>query len=133
MGAARISRTTSTASAVALVGGGSNSRPGETSLAHKGILFLDKLPEFDRILCGVLREPLELGCITISCAAWQAEFPARFQLVAAMNPCPCGYHRHANGCCHCAAEQIQRYRHRLSGPLLDRIEMHIEVPHVPRQ
>jgi magnesium chelatase family protein len=96
-------------------------------------LFLDELPEFDRKVLEVLREPLESGRITISRAARQAEFPARFQLVAAMNPCPCGYHGHANGRCHCTADQIQRYRNKISGPLLDRIDMHIEVPHVPRQ
>ena len=121
-----------TASGVALVGGGSNPRPGEISLAHNGVLFLDELPEFDRKVLEVLREPLESGRITISRAARQAEFPARFQLVAAMNPCPCGYHGHQNGRCHCTAEQIQRYRNRISGPLLDRIDMHIEVPHVPK-
>jgi len=122
-----------TASAAALVGGGSNPRPGEISLAHNGILFLDELPEFDRKVLEVLREPLESGYITISRAARQAEFPARFQLIAAMNPCPCGYHGHENGRCRCTLEQIQRYRNRISGPLLDRIDMHIEVPHVPRQ
>ncbi|WP_455375115.1 YifB family Mg chelatase-like AAA ATPase [Kaarinaea lacus] len=122
-----------TASGVALVGGGSNPRPGEISLAHNGILFLDELPEFDRKVLEVLREPLESGHITISRAARQAEFPARFQLVAAMNPCPCGYHGHENGRCNCTSEQIKRYRNRISGPLLDRIDMHIEVPHVPRQ
>ena len=122
-----------TASGVALVGGGSNPRPGEISLAHNGILFLDELPEFDRKVLEVLREPLESGRITISRAARQAEFPAKFQLVAAMNPCPCGYHGHENGRCHCTFEQIQRYRNKISGPLLDRIDMHIEVPHLPRQ
>jgi len=122
-----------TASGVALVGGGSNPRPGEISLAHHGVLFLDELPEFDRKVLEVLREPLESGRITISRAARQAEFPAQFQLVAAMNPCPCGYHGHANGRCHCTHDQIQRYRNKISGPLLDRIDMHIEVPHVPRQ
>jgi len=122
-----------TASGVALVGGGSQPRPGEISLAHQGVLFLDELPEFDRKVLEVLREPLESGCITISRAARQAEFPARFQLVAAMNPCPCGYHGHTNGRCHCTYDQIQRYRSKISGPLLDRIDMHIEVPHVPRQ
>jgi magnesium chelatase family protein len=122
-----------TASGVALVGGGSNPRPGEISLAHNGILFLDELPEFDRKVLEVLREPLESGRITISRAARQAEFPAKFQLVAAMNPCPCGYHGHENGRCHCTGEQIQRYRNRISGPLLDRIDIHIEVPHVPRR
>jgi len=122
-----------TASGVALVGGGSNPRPGEISLAHHGVLFLDELPEFDRKVLEVLREPLESGRITISRAARQAEFPARFQLVAAMNPCPCGYNGHSNGRCHCTQDQIQRYRNKISGPLLDRIDMHIEVPHVPRQ
>ena len=122
-----------TASGVALVGGGSNPRPGEISLAHHGVLFLDELPEFDRKVLEVLREPLESGKITISRAARQAEFPARFQLVAAMNPCPCGYHGHSNGRCHCTDDQVQRYRNKISGPLLDRIDMHIEVPHVPRR
>ncbi|MCW8918348.1 MAG: YifB family Mg chelatase-like AAA ATPase [Gammaproteobacteria bacterium] len=121
-----------TASAVALVGGGSNPRPGEISLAHQGVLFLDELPEFDRKVLEVLREPLESGTITISRAARQAEFPARFQLIAAMNPCPCGYLGHPNGRCRCSGEQVARYRARLSGPLLDRIDMHVEVPPLPR-
>ncbi len=122
-----------TASAVALVGGGSHPRPGEISLAHHGVLFLDELPEFDRKVLEVLREPLESGRITISRAARQAEFPARFQLVAAMNPCPCGYLGHLNGRCHCTSEQVARYRSRISGPLLDRIDLHIEVPSLPRE
>jgi magnesium chelatase family protein len=117
-----------TASGVALVGGGGNPRPGEISLSHQGVLFLDELPEFDRRVLEVLREPLESGRITISRAARQAEFPARFQLIAAMNPCPCGYLGDAAGRCHCTADQIARYRGRISGPLLDRIDMHIEVP-----
>jgi magnesium chelatase family protein len=117
-----------TASAVALVGGGSNPRPGEISLAHNGVLFLDELPEFDRRVLEVLREPLESGRIHISRAAQQAEFPARFQLVAAMNPCPCGYLGHPSGRCHCTPDQVKRYRSRLSGPLLDRIDIQIEVP-----
>jgi magnesium chelatase family protein len=96
------------------------------------VLFLDELPEFDRRVLEVLREPLESGRITISRAARQAEFPARFQLVAAMNPCPCGYLGHPNGRCHCTAEQVSRYRAKISGPLLDRIDLHIEVPSVPR-
>jgi len=121
-----------TASGVALVGGGSHPKPGEISLAHMGVLFLDELPEFDRRVLEVLREPLESGFITISRAARQSEFPARFQLITAMNPCPCGYHGHVNGRCHCTAEQIERYRARISGPLLDRIDVHIEVPQVPR-
>ena len=120
-----------TSSAVALVGGGSHPRPGEISLAHHGVLFLDELPEFERRVLEVLREPLESGTITISRAARQAEFPARFQLIAAMNPCPCGYLGHPNNRCLCTPQQIHRYRARLSGPLLDRIDMHVEVPPVP--
>ncbi len=119
-----------TASGVALVGGGSYPRPGEISLAHHGVLFLDELPEFDRRVLEVLREPIESGNITISRAARQAEFPARFQLIAAMNPCPCGYHGHPNGQCQCTAEQVHRYRTRISGPLLDRIDMHVDVPSI---
>ncbi len=119
-----------TASAVALVGGGANPRPGEISLAHNGVLFLDELPEFDRRVLEVLREPLESGHITISRAAQQAEFPARFQLVAAMNPCPCGYLGDTADRCRCTSEQVQKYRQRISGPLLDRIDMHVEVPRI---
>ncbi len=122
-----------TASGIALVGGGSNPRPGEISLAHNGVMFLDELPEFDRRVLEVLREPLESGHIVISRAARQAEFPARFQFIAAMNPCPCGYLGDSNGRCHCTSEQIIRYRNRISGPLLDRIDMHIEVPRVAHQ
>ena len=122
-----------TASGVALVGGGSTPRPGEISLADHGVLFLDELPEFDRRVLEVLREPLESGSITISRAARQAEFPARFQLIAAMNPCPCGYLGHSHGRCHCTSEQVMRYRGRVSGPLMDRIDMHVEVPNVPRE
>jgi magnesium chelatase family protein len=117
-----------TASGVALVGGGSNPRPGEISLAMHGVLFLDELPEFDRRVLEVLREPLESGYITISRAARQAEFPAQFQLIAAMNPCPCGYLGHYSGKCHCTPDQIKRYRGKISGPLLDRIDLQIEVP-----
>jgi magnesium chelatase family protein len=116
-----------TASSAALVGGGSKPRPGEISLAHHGVLFLDELPEFNRNVLEVLREPLESGRIVIARAASYAEFPARFQLVAAMNPCPCGYFGDASGRCHCTAEQVQRYRGRISGPLLDRIDLHVEV------
>lgn len=121
-----------TASGVALVGGGSQPRPGEISLAHNGVLFLDELPEFDKHVLEVLREPLESGNIVISRAAQQAEFPADFQLVAAMNPCPCGHLGDINGQCRCSPEQIRRYRLRISGPLLDRIDLHIEVPNLPR-
>jgi magnesium chelatase family protein len=120
-----------TASAVALVGGGNGPRPGEISLAHHGVLFLDELPEFDRRVLEVLREPMESGHITISRAARQADFPARFQLVAAMNPCPCGYRGQARRACRCTPEQVERYRGRLSGPLLDRIDMRVEVPALP--
>ena len=117
-----------TASGVALVGGGGQPRPGEISLAHHGVLFLDELPEYDRRVLEVLREPLESGRITISRAARQADFPARFQLVAAMNPCPCGYLGDAERRCACGQEQVRRYRARVSGPLVDRIDLHIEVP-----
>jgi len=119
-----------TASAVALVGGGGDPRPGEISLAHHGVLFLDELPEFDRRVLEVLREPLESGRIHISRAARQAEFPAQFQLAAAMNPCPCGYLGHPSNRCRCTPDQIIRYRSRISGPLLDRIDLQIEVPAV---
>ena len=122
-----------TASGIALVGGGSQPRPGEVSLAHHGVLFLDELPEFDRRVLEVLREPLEAGSITISRATCQAEFPARLQLVAAMNPCPCGYLGDLNGRCRCSSEQVQRYRARISGPLLDRIDLHVEVPRLPAE
>lgn len=117
-----------TASAVALVGGGSMPRPGEVTLAHLGVLFLDELPEFSRAVLEVLREPLETGEITISRAARQATFPACFQLVAAMNPCPCGHLGHPSGRCRCSADQIARYRARISGPLLDRVDLRLEVP-----
>ncbi len=120
-----------TASAVALVGGGSDPRPGEISLAHHGVLFLDELPEWDRKVLEVLREPIESGRIHISRAARQATFPARFQFVAAMNPCPCGYLGHHSGKCRCTPDQIARYRARISGPLLDRIDLQIEVPALP--
>lgn len=122
-----------TASAVALVGGGGQPRPGEISLAMHGVLFLDELPEFDRDVLEVLREPLESGRITISRAARQTEFPAVFQLVAAMNPCPCGFLGHYSGKCRCTPDQVARYRSRISGPLLDRIDIQIEVPAVPER
>ena len=116
-----------TASAVALVGGGSPPRPGEISLAHQGVLFLDELPEFPRAALEALREPLESGTITISRAAHRAEFPARFQLLAAMNPCPCGYLGSSLRACRCSPDQSARYQGKLSGPLLDRIDLHVEV------
>ena len=120
-----------TASAVALVGGGKKSSPGEISLAHKGLLFMDELPEFPRHVLEVLRAPLESGKITISRAAQQLSYPAEFQLLAAMNPCPCGYAGDPGGNCYCTREQISRYRRRISGPLLDRIDMQVEVPRLP--
>lgn len=117
-----------TASAVALVGGGSKPRPGEISLAHHGVLFLDELPEFSRHVLEVMREPMESGQIHIARASQQRSYPAGFQLVAAMNPCPCGYLGDPRRACHCTAAQIQRYQGRLSGPLLDRIDLQVEVP-----
>ena len=122
-----------TTSGVALVGGGSRPRPGEISLAHHGVLFLDELPEFDRRVLEVLREPLESGSVSIARAAHHCVFPARFQLVAAMNPCPCGHLGDGSGRCHCSTDQVQRYRKRVSGALLDRIDMQIEVPPVPER
>ena len=116
-----------TASSAALVGGGSKPKPGEISLAHHGVLFLDELPEFNRNVLEVLRVPMESGRITISRAAGHAEFPARFQLVAAMNPCPCGFHGDRSKDCVCSGEQIGRYRNKVSGPLLDRIDLFVEV------
>jgi magnesium chelatase family protein len=121
-----------TASRVALVGGGSPPRPGEISLAHHGVLFLDELPEFAREALEALREPLETGWISLARGARQARFPARFQLIAAMNPCPCGYLGHASGRCRCTPDAIARYRARISGPLADRIDLKIEAP-VPRE
>lgn len=120
-----------TASAVALVGGGSPPRPGEISLATHGVLFLDELPEFPRSALEALREPLETGHIRISRATQQTEFPARFQLIAAMNPCPCGYLGASHQHCRCTPDQIARYQGKLSGPLLDRIDLHVEVPALP--
>jgi magnesium chelatase family protein len=120
-----------TSSAVALVGGGSPPRPGEISLAHNGVLFLDELPEFPRAALEALREPLETGQITISRAARRAEFPARFQFVGAMNPCPCGWLGAAHKACRCTPDQVSRYQGKLSGPLLDRIDLHVEVPTLP--
>ena len=121
------------ASSVALVGGGGNPRPGEISLAHLGVLFLDELPEFQRRVLEMLRGPLESGRVAVSRAARQAEFPARFQLVAAMNPCPCGYLGHFSGKCRCTPDQVARYRGRISGPLMDRIDIHLDVPAVPQE
>jgi len=122
-----------TASAVALVGGGSPPRPGEISLAHHGVLFLDEMPEFPRAALEALREPLETGTITISRAARRADFPARFQLIGAMNPCPCGYLGSTQKACRCTPDQVARYQGKLSGPLVDRIDLHVEVPAVVPQ
>ena len=119
------------ASAVALVGGGSPPRPGEISLAHHGVLFLDELPEFPRAALEALREPLETGTITIARAARRSEFPARFQLIGAMNPCPCGFLGSATHSCRCTPDQVHRYQSKLSGPLMDRIDLHVEVPGLP--
>jgi magnesium chelatase family protein len=119
-----------TASSAALVGGGTRARPGEISLAHHGVLFLDELPEFERRVLEALREPLEAGVVSVSRAALQAQYPAAFQLIAAMNPCPCGRQGDPAGNCNCTPAEIQRYRAKISGPLLDRIDIHIEVPPV---
>ncbi|HEX4928116.1 MAG TPA: YifB family Mg chelatase-like AAA ATPase, partial [Burkholderiales bacterium] len=120
------------ASGAALVGGGHVPRPGEISLAHQGVLFLDELPEFDRDVLEALREPLESGRVAIARAARQVQFPARFQLIAAMNPCPCGHCGDRSGRCRCTPERIARYRGRISGPLADRIDIKLEVP-APRE
>ena len=120
-----------TASAVAIVGGGSHPRPGEISLAHRGVLFLDELPEWERRVLEVLREPMESGVVQISRAARQSTFPAQFQLVAAMNPCPCGWLGHESGRCRCTPDRVQAYRSRISGPLVDRIDLAIDVPALP--
>lgn len=122
-----------TASSVALVGGGNPPHPGEISLAHNGVLFLDELPEFSRHVLEALREPLESGYVIISRAAHQAKFPACFQLVTAMNPCPCGNAGNPKATCRCTQEQIQRYQSRISGPLLDRIDIHLTVPLLPQE
>jgi magnesium chelatase family protein len=119
-----------TASVAALIGGGSM-KPGELSLAHLGVLFLDELPEFPRNALEALREPLESGVVNLTRLKRTCEFPARFQLIAAMNPCPCGYAGDPGGRCHCTAEQVARYRHRISGPLVDRIDMHVELMALP--
>jgi len=122
-----------TASGVALVGGGSTPKPGEISLAHNGVLFLDEVSEFPRAVLDVLREPMETGNINIARAAKQCEFPARFQLVAAMNPCPCGYYGDADIQCRCTPDQIARYAMRISGPFLDRIDLHVQVSRLSRK
>jgi magnesium chelatase family protein len=116
-----------TSSDIALVGGGSNPKPGEISLAHNGVLFLDELPEFHRDCLETLRQPLEDGYINVARATKSLRFPSRFMLVAAMNPCPCGYYTDPKRNCHCTTTQIQRYLSKISGPLLDRIDIHIEV------
>ncbi len=120
-------------SAVALVGGGSNPKPGEISLAHEGVLFLDELPEFQRQVLEALRQPLESGEIHVSRAQQQVTFPANFQLVAAMNPCPCGYFGDGTSKCHCTEDQVNKYQMKISGPLLDRIDMVLDVPPLPKE
>jgi magnesium chelatase family protein len=122
-----------TISDAGLLGGGSHPQPGEVSLAHRGVLFLDELPEFHRNVLEVLRQPLEDGKVTISRAATTVTFPCQFMLVAAMNPCPCGYYGDTQNECRCSPVQIQRYRNKISGPLLDRIDLHLEVPSVRYQ
>jgi magnesium chelatase family protein len=119
-----------TASAHAIVGGGRDARPGEVSLAHRGVLFLDELPEFDRRVLEALREPLETGVVSISRANLRADYPADFQFIAAMNPCPCGYQGDPSGRCRCGEREVARYRGRLSGPLLDRIDLHVSLRRV---
>ena len=121
-----------TASAVAMVGGGNPPKPGEISLAHKGVLFLDELPEFSRQVLEVLREPMESGRIVISRAQHQITYPAEFQLISAMNPCPCGYYGDASGRCSCTPDRVERYKNKISGPLLDRIDLHVDVPGLPK-
>jgi magnesium chelatase family protein len=116
---------------VVLIGGGQIPKPGEVSLAHHGVLFLDELPEFKRNVLEVLRQPIENGEVTVSRAVASITFPASFMLISAMNPCPCGYFGDARHQCSCTLGQIHRYRHRVSGPLMDRIDIHIEVPAVP--
>ena len=120
-------------SAVSLVGGGSYPKPGEVSLAHEGVLFLDELPEFPRHVLETLRQPLESGEVHVSRAQQQVTFPAKFQLVAAMNPCPCGYHGDGTSKCHCTQDQIHKYQVKISGPLLDRIDMVLDVPPLPKE
>jgi magnesium chelatase family protein len=120
-----------TLSAIAMIGGGGHPQPGEISLAHNGVLFLDELPEFNKSVIEVLRQPMEAGLVSIARAKMTVNFPARFMLLAAMNPCPCGYYNHPQKPCHCSSSQIQKYLHKISGPLLDRIDLHIEVTPVP--
>ncbi len=120
-----------TLSSIAMIGGGGHPQPGEISLAHNGVLFLDELPEFNKSVIEVLRQPMEAGTVSIARAKMTINFPARFMLLAAMNPCPCGYYNHPQKPCHCSVTQIQKYLHKISGPLLDRIDMHIEVTPVP--
>ena len=118
-------------SAIAMIGGGGHPQPGEISLAHNGVLFLDELPEFNKSVIEVLRQPMEAGIVSIARAKMTVNFPARFMLLAAMNPCPCGYYNHPQKACHCSSSQVQKYLHKISGPLLDRIDLHIEVSPVP--
>ena len=121
------------ASPVALIGGGQNPRPGEVSLAHNGVLFLDELPEFGRGVLEVLRQPLEDKYIAISRARYAVDYPANFTLIASMNPCPCGYYNHPDKECACSSASVQRYMGRISGPLMDRIDLHVEIVPVSRE
>ena len=118
-------------SPVALVGGGSNPQPGEISLAHNGVLFLDELPEFNRNVLEVMRQPLEDRKVTIARARFSVDYPASFMLIAAMNPCPCGFYNHPTRSCECTPQQVQRYLNKISGPLLDRIDLQVEIVPVP--
>lgn len=120
-----------TASAIAIVGGGSSPKPGEITLAHRGVLFMDELPEYPRSVLEVMREPIESGEIHISRAKAQITYPAQFQLLAAMNPCPCGFYGDKHGRCRCTPPQVERYRSKISGPLLDRIDLHVNVDTLP--
>src|SRR5262249_55537926 len=122
-----------TISYAGLAGGGANPRPGEISLAHNGVLFLDELPEFGKSILEILRQPLEIGTITIARAASSLEYPCRFMVIAEMNPCPCGYYGDTEHNCQCSPPQLQRYLSRISGPLLDRFDIQLDIPPLKSQ